>query len=214
MRSHVEMTHVMGFGDPVLESQEAFRNLLTAMAHPGRIVSLRVPSMIPRDLHPASWVVLLTLADDSVRFWTDLPIDHETRWAVQSVCRVRTVSEPQEADLALVVDPSSLVVPLPFQIGTEQEPHLGATILVQVSSLRTAPSSALGYAMLLSGPGIPERSTLFVEGCPKSFWDWRVQLEASYPRGVDLLLVHENNLLALPRSTHVMPMEGTVCTSQ
>ncbi len=203
----------MGFEDAVLESQEAFRAILSAMAHPGRIVSVRAPSVIPRDLHPASWVVLLTLADDSVRFWTDLPIDHETRWAVQSACRVRTVSEPQEADLALVVDPSSLAVPIAFQIGTEEEPYLSATVIVQVFSLSTEPSSPRGQAMLLSGPGIQERSTLFVDGCPKGFWDWRRQLEAFYPRGVDLLLVHENNLVALPRSTHVMPREGSACTS-
>lgn len=204
MASYATLSYAVGFQDPVLESQEAFRALLNAMAYPGRMASFRIPGKIPKDLHPASWIVLLTLADDSVRFWTDLPIDHETRWVIQSVCHARTVQEPQEADLALVTDPSTtLAVPVNFQIGTESEPYLGATVIVQVSAFGTVPESAPGDALLLSGPGIREKTSLFVVGCPRSFWDWRTGLEALYPRGVDVLLTHEMHLVAVPRSTHV-----------
>ncbi len=205
MPSYAAMSYAMGFQDPVWESQEAFRAILNAMAYPGRMASFQIPPKIPGDLNPASWVVLLTLADDSVRFWTDLPIDHETRWVIQSVCRVRTVHEPQEADLALVTDPSTtLAAPVNFQIGTESEPYLGATVIVHVSSFSTGPETAPGHAFLLSGPGIREKFPLFVAGCPKTFWDWRIRLETLYPRGVDVLLTHENSMVALPRSTHLM----------
>jgi len=214
MLSHAEFIDTMGFREPVLESQQAFRTLLTAMAHPGRLVTFKIPGAIPRDLQAASWVVLLTLGDDSLRFWTDLPIDHEARWAIQSVTRVRTVSESGEADLALVTDPFRLSFPLDFPIGTEQEPYLGATLIVQVSSLCSSPSSTSGDAFVLSGPGIQRQTALRVRGCPKSFWDWRRSLEAVYPRGLDVLFTHDAELVAVPRSIHVMPLGGLSCTSQ
>ncbi len=214
MPSYAEVIRAMGFREPILESQEAFRTLLTAMAHPGRIVTFREPSGIPRDLHAASWVVLLTLGDESVRFWTDLPIDHESRWAIQSVTRVRTVSDPREADLALITDPSGLSFPVDFPMGTEHEPYLGATVIVQVASLSPSASPGVADGFLLSGPGIQGRTALCVRGCPKSFWDWRQSLEALYPRGLDVLFTHQADLVAVPRSTHVSPVGGLSCTSQ
>lgn len=214
MPSHAHIPYAMGFREPVLESQEAFRTLLRAMAYPGRVVTFKAVLEIPRDLHLASWVVLLTLGDETVRFWTDLPVDHESRWAIQSIARVRTVSEPREADIALVVDPSGLSFPVGLPIGTEEAPYLGATVIMQVSSLCRSPSAAYGDAFLLSGPGIEGRTPLCVRGCPKSFWDWRRSLEDVYPRGLDVLFTHASDLIAVPRSTHVIPVGGSSCTSQ
>lgn len=203
----------MGFSEPVLDSQEAFRTLLTAMAHPGRVVTLQGPSSIPEGLHRAAWVALLTLCDPSVRLFTDLPPGHCAAFALETFCRVESVPDAAQADFVLLTNPSAWRGPYGFRVGTEKEPELGATVILQVSDLFSSHEPTEDHAMVLTGPGIRETVGLTVPGIPADFWTWRNQLETIYPRGIDLLMTCNASLAAIPRSVHLDVRKGRSCTS-
>ena len=67
------MTHAIepgaGFADPVFQSQTAFRAILAALSEPGTIHQLDADIETPEGLHPASAIVLLTLADYETPIW-------------------------------------------------------------------------------------------------------------------------------------------------
>ncbi|HEY4065394.1 MAG TPA: phosphonate C-P lyase system protein PhnH, partial [Burkholderiaceae bacterium] len=68
-------------------------------------------------------------------------------------------------------------------------------------------SLSSGARLLLSGPGIERHARLNVGGVAADFWRRRIEIEAEFPRGVDLLLVCGSSLVGLPRSTH-LALEG------
>ena len=214
MMTGLSMQATMGFVDPVLGSQEAFREILNAMAYPGKIVTLSGAAMVPHGVHGAAWIVLLTLVDETVRLWTDLPEDHEAHRALHFLTRVQIVHDTADVDFVLITDPMALSEPYAFRIGSELDPQLGATLILQQSCLTECADSARNESLILSGPGIPHIRRLWAEGCPPSFWDWRVNLERLYPRGVDLLLTHRSSFVAIPRSVLVQRRRDYLCMSR
>lgn len=214
VNTHTAILSSMKFEDPVLDAQQAFRTILTAMAYPGRIVTLHRPNAFPEGLHQAAWAVLLTLVDESVHFWTDLPEDHEAQRAVEFFCRPQKVSDAQEAELLLITQPDNFSGPYLFRVGTETEPHLGATLIMQMTCLTNAGATDAAESLSFTGPGVPDVAKIWVNGCPAEFWEWRKRLEAVYPRGVDLLLTHGPSLVAIPRSLIITREKGDLCTSR
>ncbi len=187
----------LGFTDPVLESQRTFRALLSAFSYPGRIVQLMPPRNLPHGLSEASWCVLLTLADHAVRLWTDLPKGSDALASIETFCGSMMVKEPKDAQLVLFTKPARAPSVYDFNLGTEDQPEEGATLLLQVDTLTE------GDGFRLLGPGIYDKAFLKVAGVPESFWSWRRSLEKRYPLGVDLILTCGSFLAALPRTTHM-----------
>src|SRR3546814_8636166 len=60
-----------GLADPVHDSQRLFRGLLTALAHPGRAVTLSGAPEGPLPLDPATTAAALTLLDGETPLWLD-----------------------------------------------------------------------------------------------------------------------------------------------
>ena len=61
---------------------------------------------------------------------------------------------------------------------------------------------------MLKGPGIDGERALQVDGLPQDFiQQWR-ENGAQYPLGVDLVLVSDGAVAALPRTTRVSALEG------
>ena len=83
------------------------------------------------------------------------------------------------------------------QTGTLEDPHLGATLLVECDSLQE------GYELILRGPGIPHAHTI---ASPLNS-DWvevRALVNEEFPLGFDMLLIDADaNCMALPRTTQV-----------
>ena len=186
--------------DPVHDLQKAFRKILSAAASPGEIVDLEAEArLIDLEIPVGKGLALvaLTLLDAETTFHV---------WPKEPAARTRTIShmtysrgaEPSEADYVLVADPSCAAAAIASaKAGTLVDPHLGATIVVQVATL----SEKGGLA--LSGPGIESMKRLGIEPRP----DWIAAREArnvEYPLGVDLVLVDEASRLAfLPRTTTI-----------
>ncbi|MGE0724146.1 MAG: phosphonate C-P lyase system protein PhnH [Alphaproteobacteria bacterium] len=187
-----------GFADPVQDSQRAFRAMLDAIAHPGRIVRIEAPPPAPAPMMPAAAAALLTLVDHETPLWLDpaARTPEALAW-VRFHCGAPVVDAPEACRFALVTDPAAMPALDRFPVGADAFPDRSATLILQVAGL------AEGAGMVLRGPGIETVARLAVEGLPAAFADaWRAN-RALFPCGVDLFLVAGERVAALPRTTEL-----------
>jgi alpha-D-ribose 1-methylphosphonate 5-triphosphate synthase subunit PhnH len=193
-----------GFADAVLDSQHAFRAVLDAMAHPGRVVALRGPAA-PAPLGPAAAAVCLTLLDLDTPVWLDAAAaTADVVTFLRFHCGVPLVEAAAAARFALVADPARLPPLDAFDAGTDERPDLSATLVLQVDGLGE------DGGQRLTGPGIEGEARLAVSDAP-GLWELVRVNARRFPRGVDLILCAGGRLAALPRTTRV---EGGRCTSR
>jgi alpha-D-ribose 1-methylphosphonate 5-triphosphate synthase subunit PhnH len=186
-----------GFADPVLDAQRAFRAVLDAMAHPGRVAVM--PGVdAPPPLGTAAAAACLALLDHDTPLWIDPAgaTPEVVAWLLFHP-GAPIVDRPGAARFALVVDPGALDGLDAFDAGTDERPDLSATLLVQVDGL------ASGDGFRLRGPGIDGESRLEVVKAPAGLGAALRANTARFPRGVDLVLCAAHRLAALPRTTRV-----------
>lgn len=185
-----------GFADPVRDAQAAFRAVLEAMSRPGRVHRLPAAGLrAPAPLDPAAASLVLTLADAATPVWTDAGPD-AARWlAFHAGCPLAEGTGGAAFALACGLPP-----PLDaLAQGTDEAPHLSATLLVQVEALLAGGTG--GWR--LRGPGIETEHRLRVFGLPEKFAaQWRAN-RAAFPRGVDVILCAGLDVAALPRTTAI-----------
>ncbi len=186
----------LGFADPVLDAQASFRAILEAMSRPGRIQ--RIPARItpPAPLCPAAAAALLSLADADTPLWLDAG-DAAAEW-LRFHCGAPITQDIGAARFVLACNAAPSLAAL--DIGTDEDPQLGATLILQVANL----SADEGWRLI--GPGIQHEHRLRVSGAPADFVTAWAANHALFPRGVDVLLCAGDSIAALPRS--VMIAEG------
>jgi alpha-D-ribose 1-methylphosphonate 5-triphosphate synthase subunit PhnH len=190
------MTTHAGFADPVLDAQRAFRAVLDAMAHPGRVVTL-APVEAPSPLGVAAAAVCLTLLDLDTPVWLDAAAatTDVVAW-LRFHCGAPVVGAPAGARFAVIADAGAMPALEAFEPGTDERPELSATVVVQV------PALAAGRGVRLTGPGIETTTRLEVSGAP-GLWPGLRANAARFPRGVDVIVCAGARLAALPRTTRV-----------
>lgn len=193
-----------GFPDPVLDSQAAFRAILDAMAHPGRIATVGMQLSPPAPLAPASLACVLSLCDHETPLWLD---DAASSLAAsfRFHCGAPLVGAPDRAAFALCCGPLPALAG--FGQGTAEYPEHSTTVICQVSALGD------GVPMTLRGPGIDGSQQLSVAGLPDDFSAQWAANGALFPQGVDVILTQGQRLVALPRSVKIEPEIGT-CMSR
>jgi alpha-D-ribose 1-methylphosphonate 5-triphosphate synthase subunit PhnH len=187
-----------GFVDPVADAQACFRALLTAFAHPGRIVALPVTLAAPppAPLDRASAAALLTLLDLETPVWLAPTATGATDY-LRFHCGCPLVEDPARGQFGFV--PAGAAIPPldEFDLGTDEYPDRAATLLLAVPALHDE------GGVRLTGPGIAEAAHLSVGGLPGGFWTERADLGGLFPRGLDLLFTSGDRVVAVPRSTRV-----------
>jgi len=182
-----------GFADPVADSQRAFRAVLDAMAHPGRVARAGESLRPPAPLAPAAAALLLTLVDAETSLWLAPAFAPARDWIVFH-CGAPIVDAPVLAAFALVSDLSEFNA---FSRGSDEAPETSATLIAPVAGFGG------GQRLRLSGPGLREPAGVAVDGLPATFTALWQANHALYPRGLDLLLVAGAELVAFPRSLRV-----------
>lgn len=185
------------FAQPVFDSQRNFRELLQAMARPAvpRLVPVLPPAAAP--VTPAAMAILLTLCDSSTALW----LQHANDDVVQHLrfhAGVRLVSNPAEADFALITNPSTMPSLTTFSHGEMRYPDRSATLIVQATEFRD------DTGMRFAGPGIRDSAQLQIDGLAERFWQERAAMRAELPLGIDLFFVAGERVVALPRTTRVL----------
>lgn len=185
-----------GFADPVAGSQYVFRQVLDAMSRPGKIVEIEMDITGPDTLDLAATATLLALVD----FETPLYLAPSLRNAAAESylkfhCGTHIADAPLEAGFAVLdAVPTALDS---FDIGTNEYPETGATLILQVETIEA------GGSLELSGPGVNGTTRIGLPDVPPSFWEARAALGRHFPRGLDLIFVSGARLAAIPRTTSV-----------
>lgn len=83
--------------------------------------------------------------------------------------------------------------------GTLSEPEQGATVILSVDSLQ----DRTDFPLILRGPGIDGQQPLAIRGLHGDWLSARVRWNRNFPMGVDLILVDNSQVVALPRTTQI-----------
>lgn len=203
-----------GLAHPVQGTQQAFRTLLSAMATPGRIMSLRgvaqegvQPPATQHPEHPfglAMTVALLTLLDPEAPLHLHSPL-HSA--AAAAYFRFHCGAAMADAGTAPIVAARAADLHAGLWAalaqGSDEAPQLGATLLIEVAGLDEQQPLSGAALLQLRGPGIQSVHSLAVQGLAPDFWRWRQSQQRLLPRGIDLVLCCGPRLAAIPRSTHL-----------
>ncbi|MBN9587237.1 MAG: phosphonate C-P lyase system protein PhnH [Afipia sp. 62-7] len=184
--------------NPAYESQAIFRAVMDAFAAPGQ--RLFVPAADgPDGLAPATAAILRSLADFETPVWLDEPFATP---GIAQWLRFNTSAPiaPSQADAMFAVitgDAPHLALDR-FAAGNVEYPDRAATVIVQIDSLDS------GDAYELRGPGIKDSHTISPRALPTDFEAALAANHALFPCGVDLILVADHDIVALPRSIQVI----------
>lgn len=168
--------------------QRIFRRLMTAMARPGDVQDLT-------DLlgdASAARAVLATLLDKEVGLADPHGLLAEEDWPLLHTERVQV----EGADY-LLCDGSRLLRLRP-RLGTLESPELSATLILRVTSLDRG-----RILVTAKGPGIAGVRELRLEGLDSGWIEMRKDWTCAFPLGVDLILVDESRVTAVPRTTQL-----------
>ncbi|MPZ55316.1 MAG: phosphonate C-P lyase system protein PhnH [Rhizobiales bacterium] len=186
----------LAFVDPGLSAQSSFRSIMDAMARPGTVVSLSEQVAPPHPLSRGGAAVALTLFDQDTPVWLDtaLAAASDVAFWLRFHTGAPIVTDPRQAAFAILSDPERAPPFEAFALGTLEYPDRSATLILQVDSLER------GLSLSVTGPGVKDRSTLRAMPLPPDLPQRLVTNRALFPRGVDLLLVANTAVAALPRS--------------
>ena len=192
-----------GFADPARDAQRAFRAVLDAIAHPARSYPLAGPAEPPAALGRGLAAVALTLLDEDCAVWLGGALARRRRG--RRLARVPHRRPPRGHRGAagfVIAGPDALPPLASLALGTDEAPHLSATVVLDVRGCTGFPNT--GPARFTArGPGIDGAATLAAPWAPDGFADaWHRNAEV-FPRGVDLLLVDEDTVTAVPRTTRL-----------
>ncbi len=193
-----------GFADKVLSAQTTFRSVMDAMARPGSVQRVTVAVGTPQHLMRGTAAIALTLFDHDTAIWLD-PLLAETaevtKW-LRFHSGAPVIADPSVADFALVSEASALPPLDRFSFGSNEYPDRSTTLVLQVESL------ARGLPYQLRGPGIDGSATLHANITPVDLFERLAINAALFPRGIDIVLVADDMIVAIPRTTRCIGYGG------
>ena len=193
-----------GFADKVISAQSTFRSVMDAMARPGSVQRIAAIAGTPRPMMHGTAAIALTLFDHDTPLWLD-PAMSATTDAAQWLkfhTSAPIVSDSSASNFALIADAAALPALDRFAFGTPEYPDRSTTLILQVDSLTEGP------ALELRGPGIDGSATLCAAIEPFDLFE-RLSINATlFPRGIDVVLVADDAIAAIPRTTRLAGKGG------
>lgn len=172
---------------------------MDAMARPGSLQSVAYPATAPAPMMPGTAAIALALFDQDASVWLDPAMSMSpevTQW-IRFQTGAPITTDSSTASFAVITDISALPPLDRFAFGSNDYPDRSTTLIVQVASLRE------GNALRLRGPGIKDETTLNVSVDANDLVARLSINEALFPRGIDVVLVADNVIAAIPRTTRL-----------
>ncbi len=189
-----------GFADKVSSAQTTFRAVMDAMARPGSVQRITSIAGTPRGMMHGTAAMALTLFDHDTPLWLDPHMSESpevAKW-LKFHTSAPIVTDASICSFALIGDAGALPALDRFSFGTNEYPDRSTTLILQVDSLREGP------AFELRGPGIERAAILRASIAPQDLFA-RLAINASlFPRGIDVVLVADDTIVAIPRTTRLV----------
>lgn len=189
-----------GFSDKVLSAQSTFRSVMDAMARPGSIQRIVSAAGAPHGMMPGSAAIALTLFDHDTPIWLDSNMSATPdvgKW-LKFHTSAPVVVDSSISSFALVGDPQNLPALECFAFGSNEYPDRSTTLILQIESLTDGP------VVELQGPGIDGTAVLRASLQPHDLLERLSINVALFPRGIDVVLVHDDSIAAIPRTTRLV----------
>jgi alpha-D-ribose 1-methylphosphonate 5-triphosphate synthase subunit PhnH len=188
-----------GFTDKVVSAQSTFRSVMDAMARPGSVQDIVAAVGTPWPIMPGTAALALTLFDHDTPIWLDPQMSEKpdvANWLTfHSGAPVVTV--PAVCSFAVVANGAALPDLESFSFGTPEYPDRSTTLVLQVESLTE------GCEFELRGPGINGAVVLRAKIEPRNLFERLAVNAALFPRGIDVVLVANDDIVAIPRTTRL-----------
>jgi alpha-D-ribose 1-methylphosphonate 5-triphosphate synthase subunit PhnH len=193
-----------GFADKVKSAQSTFRSVMDAMARPGSVQRIVPAAAAPSPMMRGTAAIALTLFDHDTPIWLD-PAMSETsnvaKW-LKFHASAPVVQDSAICHFALIGDAGALPGLDRFSFGSNEYPDRSSTLIIQVESLTE------GSAIELCGPGIDGSSIVHAAMQPADLFE-RLAINAKlFPRGIDVVLVADDAIVAIPRTTRLVGSGG------
>ncbi|WP_199763322.1 phosphonate C-P lyase system protein PhnH [Bradyrhizobium guangdongense] len=189
-----------GFADKVLSAQSTFRSVMDAMARPGSVRRIVPMAGAPGPMMRGTAAIALTLFDHDTPLWLDARMAESpdvVKW-LKFHTGAPVVQDCSIASFALVSNGAALPPLDRFALGTREYPDRSTTVIIQLESLVS------GRSFELRGPGIDGVATLQASIEPFDLLE-RLRLnEVLFPRGIDVVLVADDAVVAIPRTTRAV----------
>src|SRR5260370_5718843 len=188
-----------GFADKVLSAQSTFRSVMDAMARPGSVQRIEAAAGMPAVMMRGTAAIALTLFDHDTPLWLDPSMSgtsEVTKW-LKFHTGAPVIADSSICSFALIGDARSLPALDRFAFGSNEYPDRSTTLILQVESLTDGPSFEL------RGPGIDGTAALRAMIQPTDLFDRLAINAALFPRGIDVVLVADDAIVAIPRTTRL-----------
>jgi alpha-D-ribose 1-methylphosphonate 5-triphosphate synthase subunit PhnH len=193
-----------GFVDKVLSAQSTFRSVMDAMARPGSVQRIGAVAGTPAAMMRGTAAIALTLFDHDTPIWLDGGMSRTSdvaKW-LKFHTSAPVIADSAICSFALVGDAQNLPVLDRFAFGSNEYPDRSTTLILQVKSLTHGPRFEL------QGPGIDGTAVLQATIQPKDLFERLAINAALFPRGIDVVLVHDDAIVAIPRTTRLAAKGG------
>jgi alpha-D-ribose 1-methylphosphonate 5-triphosphate synthase subunit PhnH len=193
-----------GFADKVLSAQSTFRSVMDAMARPGTVQQVVSTVGMPGPMMRGTAAIALTLFDHDTPIWLDAKMSETSEVAkwLKFHSGAPVLEDSSVCSFALIGNGNVLPDLSRFSLGTNEYPDRSTTLIIQVDSLKH------GSAFELRGPGIDGIATLRAMIEPKNLFDRLLVNETLFPRGIDVVLVSGEAIVAIPRTTRLVAKGG------
>lgn len=171
-----------------LYQQRTFRALMTAFSFPGRPQSLPLCS----DATSPTGIAAV-LCDNEVSL-----ADPDQLIGPADMRRLGT-REASADSAGFVIAEGNRAPGFAPVLGTLAEPEKGATLIIRVDSIE----GSNDFPLILEGPGIAGTQALPVSGLNSQWLAQRARWNRNFPMGIDLILVDDTRVVALPRTTRI-----------
>jgi alpha-D-ribose 1-methylphosphonate 5-triphosphate synthase subunit PhnH len=193
-----------GFANKVLSAQSTFRSVMDAMARPGSVQHVVAAVGTPSRLMRGTAAIALTLFDHDTPVWLDSVMSESSdvaKW-LKFHSGAPVVTDPSICHFAVVADARTLPDLSRFALGSNEYPDRSTTLILQVESL----TQGLRYE--LRGPGIDGTAVLRATIAPQDLFERLAVNETLFPRGIDVVLVAGDEIVAIPRTTRLVGHGG------
>jgi alpha-D-ribose 1-methylphosphonate 5-triphosphate synthase subunit PhnH len=193
-----------GFADKVKSAQSTFRSVMDAMARPGSVQRIVAAAGTPMPMMRGTAAIALTLFDHDTPVWLDPKMSATSdvaKW-LKFHTSAPVVQDSSVCSFALIGDASALPGLDRFSLGSNEYPDRSTTLILEVESL------AQGATIELRGPGIDGTAVMQAAIEPPDLFERLAINEKLFPRGIDVVLVADDAIVAIPRTTRLVAKGG------